>query len=97
MVTVPPPYSPLGMVPSKVAYSIGWSSVCTARWFLPVVAGGPLGTAQDDQHAVVLQPEVVVQAACVVLLDHEACRPAVPPSDGRGTGSGVLAGSRMER
>jgi hypothetical protein len=29
--TVPPPYCPFGMVPSKPPYSIGWSSTWTAR------------------------------------------------------------------
>ena len=47
MVTSPPPYSPLGIVPSKVPYSRGWSSVCTARRFTSVSSGGPLGTAQE--------------------------------------------------
>jgi hypothetical protein len=28
--TVPPPYSPAGMMPSKSPYSSGWSSVCMA-------------------------------------------------------------------
>src|SRR6185312_8816293 len=30
-ITVPPPYSPFGMVPSKLPYLTGWSSTWTAR------------------------------------------------------------------
>lgn len=33
MITVPVQYLPSGIVPSNEAYSIGWSSVCTARRF----------------------------------------------------------------
>src|SRR5690349_12569314 len=47
MVTVPAPYSPFGMVPSNEPYSIGWSSVCTARWFTPGSVGSPFGNAHD--------------------------------------------------
>ena len=43
----PPPYSPRGMSPSKLPYSSGWSSVCTARWFTAGSVGGPLGMAHD--------------------------------------------------
>ncbi len=100
MMTFPPPYSPpFGMSPpSKVAYSRGgWSSVCTARWF---TAGGVwqiLRHRPRHQHAVTLQPEVVVQASRMVFLDHE--RVVLPPIAGlaAGTGSGVLAASRMLR
>ena len=62
---------PSGSSPSNVAYSSGWSSVCTARWFTDGVSGRFFGTAQRHQHAVAFQPEVVVQAAGVVLLDDE--------------------------
>ena len=43
---VPPPYSPFGITPSKVRYSSGWSSVCTARRFSPGTRLGPRVTAQ---------------------------------------------------
>ena len=46
MLTWPPPYSPFGMEPAKVAYSSGWSSVWTASRLSPVSVGGPFGTAQ---------------------------------------------------
>ena len=44
--TSPPPYSPLGMTPSKCRYSIGWSSTCTAIRLVPGSSVGPFGTAQ---------------------------------------------------
>ena len=44
--TSPPPYSPDGITPSKSAYSIGWSSTCTARLRVAGSRVGPLGTAQ---------------------------------------------------
>ena len=45
--TVPPPYCPSGMMPSKSAYSIGWSSTSTARCFSACAHGRPFGTAHD--------------------------------------------------
>ena len=69
--TLPPPYSPLGIEPSKVAYSSGWSSVCTARWLTDVRLRQVLRHRPRHQHAVALEPEVVVQPAGVVLLDDE--------------------------
>src|SRR5690606_32257709 len=45
-ITVPPPYSPLGMAPSNSAYSRGWSSVRTARRLMSGSGEGPLVTAQ---------------------------------------------------
>ena len=45
--TVPPPYSPSGMVPSNAAYSRGWSSVLTARRLSAGSSDGPFGTAHD--------------------------------------------------
>src|SRR3954468_8307797 len=38
---VPPPYSPFGITPSKVRYSIGWSSVWTESRFSPGTRLGP--------------------------------------------------------
>src|SRR5919109_827101 len=35
------------MSPSKARYSMGWSSVCTARWSTRGSGGMPLGTAHD--------------------------------------------------
>ena len=43
MVTAPPPYSPAGIEPAKVAYSSGWSSVGTARWLRSGSRGSPFG------------------------------------------------------
>src|SRR5680860_461545 len=45
--TVPPPYSPSGMVPSKLPYSSGWSSVMTANRLSVGSREGPFGTAHD--------------------------------------------------
>lgn len=45
--TVPAPYSPSGISPSKPAYSSGWSSVGWASAFRRGSSGGPFGTAQD--------------------------------------------------
>src|SRR5215831_18489446 len=47
----PPPYSPLGMLPSKSRYCIGWSSVSTASRLLLATRLGPFGTAQLLKHA----------------------------------------------
>src|SRR5690625_2606029 len=47
--TVPPPYSPLGISPAKLAYDKGWSSVWTARRLVFVSSGGPFGTAQETR------------------------------------------------
>ena len=44
--TSPPPYSPLGITPSKCKYSSGWSSTWTAMRRTPGSSVGPLGTAQ---------------------------------------------------
>ena len=49
IMTVPPPYSPAGMIPSKLAYSIGWSSTCVAKRFTDGSSDGPFGTAQDNR------------------------------------------------
>ena len=48
MLIVPAPYWPFGMSPRNVRYSIGWSSVRTARWFGLLSIGMPLGTAHDQ-------------------------------------------------
>src|SRR5436305_849572 len=45
MIESPAPYSPSGMRPSKLPYSSGWSSVCTASRFTEGSYEGPRGTA----------------------------------------------------
>ena len=45
-ITVPPPYSPFGIVPSKFRYSSGCSSTRTASLLSRVSYEGPFGTAQ---------------------------------------------------
>ena len=49
------------MTPSKSAYSTGWSSTSTASRFSAGSGDGPCGTAQRLEHAVPLEPQVVVQ------------------------------------
>ena len=44
--TVPAPYWPFGISPSKVAYSSGWSSTWTASAPLAGLEREPFGTAQ---------------------------------------------------
>ena len=61
-----------GITPSKLAYSSGWSSTWTASRLSAGSRLGPLGTAQLCEHAVELEPEVVVQLAGGVLLHDEA-------------------------
>ena len=63
------------------AYSSGWSSVCTARWFTAWVVGDALGQRPRHEHPVAFQPEVPVQPPRVMLLHDEdpaggAARPA---------------------
>src|SRR5438552_9738233 len=47
--TVPPPYSPSGITPSKRAYPRGWSSTAIARRLSAGLSDGPFGTAQDTR------------------------------------------------
>ncbi len=47
IITVPPPYSPSGMIPSNFAYSMGWSSVGMAIRLTDGSSDGPFGTAHD--------------------------------------------------
>ena len=53
-------------------YFSGWSSVWTERRFSPGTRLGPLRHRPTLENAVQLKPQVVVQAASVMLLDHEA-------------------------
>ena len=97
-ITSPPPYSPAGMTPSKSRYSIGWSSTWTAvrRAFGSSV--GPLRHRPADQHAVDLEPQVVVQPPGPVPLHDEAQRAAAGGAGaGAPAGSGVRAKSRFRR
>jgi len=66
-----------------------------ARRFSPGSRLGPLGTAQALQHAVQLEPEIIVKARGGVLLDHEE-----KPLRGAASSSsrlGVLSKSRLRR
>lgn len=47
-ITWPAPYWPGGIVPSKSAYDIGWSSVRTAMRLSAGSYDGPFGTAHDS-------------------------------------------------
>ena len=69
--TEPPPYSPSAIVPSKSAYSSGWSSTATASRFSPGTRLGPRVTAQLFRTPSKRQAEIVVQPGRVVLLNDE--------------------------
>ena len=97
--TVPPPYWPLGMTPSKPPYSMGWSSTCDGEALVGDDVAGALGDGPAFEHAVPAEAEVVVQVRGGVLLDDEGevrgglvlCRLPEP------LGSAVILKSRMER
>src|SRR5207244_2637123 len=59
---------------SKPPYSSGWSSTWIASRLSCGSRLGPLGYRPAQQHAAELEPEVVMQAARSVLLDHERQR-----------------------
>src|SRR3984885_2779901 len=98
MVTAPPPYSPRGIWPWKVAYSSGWSSVCTARWFCAGSSGTPFGSAQETSPPPrsSRKSQCSRRAWCSCTTKMPAC-PPVPSGSPSGTGSGVRAGSRLPR
>ena len=98
MVTAPPPYSPRGIWPWKVAYSSGWSSVCTARWFCAGSSGTPFGSAQETSTPPrsSRKSQCSRRAWCSCTTKMPAC-PPVPSGSPSGTGSGVRAGSRLPR
>ena len=95
IITVPPPYSPFGMVPSNVLYSIGWSSTCTASRFSPGHQARAARHRPALHHAVELEPEIVMQARRRVLLDDEVVALARAPAVPRG--SGVTSNFRFLR
>ena len=98
MVTVPPPYSSFGMVPSNVPYSSGWSSVITARWLRPVSVGTPFGSAHDTSTPSCSRrkSQCSREAWCSWMTND---LPPDPSGAGgvAGTGSGVLLASRFDR
>src|SRR5918992_4167139 len=98
MVIVPAPYSPRGMSPSNVAYSSGWSSVCTARWLVFGSRGIPLGTAQDTSTPPrsSRRSQCRDRAWCSWITKVLASRDGCELSD-EVTGSGGLAASRLRR
>jgi hypothetical protein len=94
-ITVPPPYSPCGMTPSKPAYE----RVILRPHRQPLVRGIGAGAARDGpafQHAVHLQPEIEMQPRCRMLLHDEAMagRLAACPSGSFPSGSRVREKSR---
>ncbi|OUD86338.1 hypothetical protein CMMCAS04_15165 [Clavibacter michiganensis subsp. michiganensis] len=96
MVTSPPPYSPAGIVPSKDPYSSGWSSVCTARWFVPCSVGTPLGRAQltSTPSCSSRKSQCSARAWCSWITKE---LPSEGAGDSAGTGSLVFAASRLDR
>ena len=95
--TVPAPYWPFGMVPSNSAYSIGWSSVCTARRLTSVSSGGPFGTAQETSTPSCSRRKSQCrwEASCSPMT--KIGSPSRGWGAASGTGSPVLSLSRMER
>ncbi len=91
-ITVPPPYSPLGMVPSKSPYSMGWSSTCTASRRTLGSRLGPLGTAQLTRTPSSSSRRSCVQAARGVLLDAEQAAGQRLRAAGLGPGLGRTLG-----
>ena len=78
-ITSPAPYPPDGITPSKSRYSIGWSSTCTARWRTFGSSVTPFGDRPAHEHAVDLEPEVVVESSGPVALHDERGAPARAP------------------
>src|SRR4051794_2199373 len=103
MRTSPPPYSPAAMVPSKAAYSSGWSSVGTASRLGPVVVGGPLGTAQllrtpsRSRRRSQWTRSPVPRGMWCSWTTKVSPPPAGRGASADGTGSAVRAGSRLAR
>src|SRR5215207_5226742 len=97
MVIDPPPYSPAGISPENVAYSIGWSSVCTARWLRFGSRGRPRGIAHEastpSRSSRRSQWSEVAWCSWItnVLFSPRGTGP------GAGTGSGVRFRSRIDR
>ena len=91
----PPPYSPSGITPSKSMYSTGWSSVCDREPLLGRVERRALRHRPALQHAVELEPQVVVVGGGVVLVHDEAV--AAVARRGPPAGSEVRAKSRLAR
>ena len=75
----PAPYSPSGITPSHSRYSSGWSSVRIARRLSRGVERRPLRDGPGGEHAVDLEPQVVVLRGRRVLLDREAGMAALRP------------------
>ena len=97
IVTSPPPYSPFGIVPSNVPYSSGWSSVWTARWFFFGSVGTPLGSAQETStpSRSSRKSQCSRRAWCSWMTKELPSAGQVDAASG--TGSGVLAASRLDR
>ena len=85
------------MSPSYPAYSIGWSSVCTASRLVPGSSGRPLGTAHDTRtpSRSSRKSQCSADAWCSWMTNVSS-----PPSGngpGGGTGSVVRPASRLLR
>ena len=77
--TVPPPYSPLGIVPSKSPYSKRMVFDVNRQAFLTGHKARTAGNGPALQNAIHFQPEIIMQPRCIVLLDDEAvARPCAP-------------------
>src|SRR5512138_1863352 len=85
------------MVPSKSAYSIGWSSTSTAIRLSAGSYDGPFGTAQlrSVPPSSRRKSQWRRRAACFCTTKRRGARRGSPP--GRPKGSGVRTGSRIRR
>ena len=69
--TLPAPYSPWGISPSKRPYASGWSSTSTASRLLRGSRGGSLRDGPAAQRIPDLKAEVEMPRACMVQLNNE--------------------------
>ena len=85
------------MSPSNAAYSIGWSSVCTASRLVPGSSGRPLGTAHETS----TPSRSSRKSQCSALAWCSWMTNVSPPPSGSGpgggTGSDVRVASRLLR
>ena len=71
-ITVPPPYSPLGIVPFEVAIVERVVLDLDSEALVCRIEGWALGHRPGLEHAVVLEAKIVVQAGGGMLLDDKA-------------------------
>src|SRR5437879_5410531 len=78
-ITVPPPYSPSGMTPSKLPYSSGWSSTCIASPFYGRIERRAFWNCPGQQDAIEFETKVVMQLRSAMFL-HDIQQRLVSPA-----------------